>query len=129
MQTTFRNILIIISPFLIMLIVNEISRKTVTEKPYLKNGITAINSSTTFENKCSWQCHNNTAFCMQHHVKSPKYLVNIIKPFYFGMISALGATGGYALANIIFLVVLWPIFMFVLFIKVLDNRKKLSRLP
>ena len=129
MNIAFRNTLIIISPFLIMILVNEISRKTINEKPYQKNGITAINSSQAFANKCSWQCHNNTAYCMAHHVKSPPFLVEKIKPIYFGMITALGATGNYGLANIIFLVLLWPIFMFVLFIKVLDNRKKLSRLP
>lgn len=123
-----RIILFIISPFILMILVNEIARKTVKDEVYKRNGITAINSSTIFKNKCSWQCHNNTSYCINHHVKSPAFLVKKIKPIYFGIIALLGATASYGLANILFLVVLWPCLIFLLIFKILDNRKRLIQL-
>lgn len=127
MKNICRNILVIIVPFVLMILVNEISRRKVNDKLYVKNGITAINSATIFANKCSWACHNNTAYCIKHHVKSPTFLVKKIQPVYFGIISLLNSTGSYGLANIIFLVILWPCLIFLLLIKTLSNRKKLNQ--
>lgn len=113
-----------------MIIVNEIVRPTVKEKPYSKHGITAINSVDKITNKCTWICHNNTTFCKVHHVKYLKNYYAHTDPIYFGTIGLLAKTGNYGLANIVFLVILFPILIWLFIIKSLniqDNIKIIKR--
>lgn len=128
MSNTGRNILLLIFPFFLMILVNEISRPTIHEKPYQLKGISAMNSNIRTPEKCSWNCHNETRYCLDHHTRLFKPYAPIISPIYFGMISMLASTGNYGLANIVFLVVLWPLFMLLLLIKNLNLYQKLSRL-
>ena len=89
-------------------------------------------------NKCSWACHNSTSnHCIKNHVK-------IIKPgfpyykqindFYWAIINFNSKTTNgkkvsdskyYAAMNVIFLVILWPLFMYSLLINYLRLRKKI----
>lgn len=108
MNRIIRNTLIIAAPFLFMIIVNEIYRPFIKENPSTNSGTPTMNPSKANPNKCSWQCHNNATYCLEHHVKSPQSVTSIINPFYNGIIFALKSTGNYRVANIIFLVILWP---------------------
>jgi len=65
--------------------------------------------------KCSWKCHDDTAFCKTNHVKYAKSYFNQIDPIYFGIINSLKSTGDYRGANILFLVLLIPIIIYFLF--------------
>lgn len=58
-----RNLLILTLPFLLMIAVNEFARPGIKEKPYRAYGVVAMNSSLQTPEKCTWSCHNNTAYC------------------------------------------------------------------
>lgn len=60
MKTLIRNAIIVISPFLLMMLINEFVRNTIKDKPFVRHGITAINSSRVIKEKCTWNCHNDT---------------------------------------------------------------------
>jgi hypothetical protein len=113
-----------------MIIVNEATRIRIKEKPYSAQGVSAINSNEYYPEKCSWACHNRTAFCKTNHVKYLKPYYGITDNLYFGAIDALASTGFYGVANIIFLVLLFPITILYFVIKSLniqDNISKISR--
>ena len=128
MKNIIRNIIIIISPFVIMILVNEIVRPTITEKPYSRYGVSAMNSSVQTPEKCTWSCHNNTTYCKQHHTKLMNKYFKYLDPLYFGLINLLASTGNYGLANIVFLIILWPLLMYVLLIKSLNMQQKIKKL-
>ena len=111
-----------------MILTNEIVRPTIKEKPYSLQGVTAMNSSIQTKDKCTWNCAANTTYCKQNHVKYVKQYFEIIDPIYFGIIRLLAATGNYGLANIIFLVILWPLVMYYLLIKSFDMNARIKEL-
>ena len=81
------------------------------------------------ENKqCSWTCHNNTLQCKQNHTKLLKPFLHIIDVPYNKIIEGLSGTGNYKLANVAFLVILWPFLMLFLFIKILSFLKQIKTL-
>jgi len=125
-----RNISIILSPFLLMIIINEAARIKIKEKPYIAQGVAAMNSDGYYPEKCSWACHNKTAYCKTYHVKYLKPYFTVTDKFYFGAISALASTGFYGVANIIFLVFLFPFIILYFVINSLniqDNIGKIKR--
>ena len=125
-----RNILILLSPFLFMALINEAVRLNIKEQPYTAHGINAVNSAEYLPNKCTWICHNNTIYCKTHHVKYLKPFYAITDFFYFGVIGILASTDNYGAANIIFLVFLFPLTILYLIIKSLniqDEIRKLSK--
>src|SRR6478735_4046058 len=117
MKRFVRNILILLSPFVLMALINEVVRTKIKEKPYTAHDITAINSAEYLPEKCTWACHNNTAYCKAHHVKYLKPFYGVTDVLYFGEIAALASTGNYGAANIIFLVLLFPITILYFIIK------------
>ncbi len=128
MKIFARNFFIITTPFVLMVLINEVIRTKINETPYSAHGITAINSAEYLKEKCSWACHNNTAYCKSHHVKYLKSNYKLTDVFYFGAISALASTGNYGAANIIFLVLLFPITILYFFIKSLNIQNKIRKL-
>ena len=122
-----RNLLILISPFILMIVVNETARSKISEKPYILKGVPTINSAEAFSDKCSWKCHNNTSYCKEHHLKYVKGHLKYIDPFYSGFINLLQSTGSYGLANILLLVIAWPLLMFYLLVKVLDFHSEIKK--
>ena len=128
MKIFTRNILILIFPFVLMFIINEALRIKIRENPYSLNGIAAINSAEYLQEKCTWACHNNTEYCKIHHVKylKPYYLKTDF--FYFGIISVLKSTGNYGVANIIFLVFLFPITILYFIIKSINLQNEIRKL-
>lgn len=111
-----------------MIVVNEMVRPTILEKPYARRNAVGINSAKALKDKCSWSCHNNTSTCQQNHVKYLKPYFNQIDPVYFGIIGGLKGTGDYVIANIIFLVIFLPLLIYLLFIRVLNLRSEIKAL-
>jgi len=103
-----------------MVIVNEAYRPTIKETPYTAHGITAINSDIRSPHKCSWVAHSDTSYCKQHHVKFLKAHFHITDKIYFGAIAALRSTGNYGAANIIFLVILFPLIIWYSLVNIID---------
>lgn len=115
-----RNIVLLLFPYLIMVVINESYRPLITEKPYSVYGITAINSDIRSLHKCSWIAHSDTSYCKLHHVKFLKDHFQITDEMYFGVIGALRSTGNYGAANIVFLVILFPLIMWYSLVKIID---------
>ena len=116
-----RNIIILGIPVLFMVIVNEYVRISSTEVPYSKYGVTAINSVNADSKKCTWICHNNTNYCKDNHVKHLKNKLVHTDILYFGIIGLLASTGNYGLANILFLVILAPLWVWYFTAKSIDT--------
>ena len=134
MKKTFRNMLILISPYLLMILLNEGVRPTKNELGYertikysnFKSTIIAINPKLKTHDVCSWRCHNSG--CKPQLFKSVE---NYINPIYFSIISFLksgGSFGSYAIANILFLVFIWPLAMFYLLIKSIDMHEEIKKI-
>lgn len=128
MKKNLRNILILLFPFLLMITTNEIVRPTLKEKPYSGLGTAAMNSADRNKDKCTWICHNDTNFCKEHHVKFLKPFYWLTDIMYFGVITLLKLTGSYALANIFFLVVLIPMFIWFFIIKIINMQLEINLL-
>jgi len=111
-----------------MVLVNELRRPHIHEKPYQKEGVTAMNSAQKITNKCSWHCHNNTAYCKANHVKLMSKHFKYTDSIYFGIINTLKATGNYGAANIIFLVLIIPFAIVYLLLRSLQMQKEISKL-
>lgn len=120
--------LLLFLPIIGMILVNEYSRHTTTEKGYQIQEVTAVNSAKKYPQKCSWICHNDTDFCKQNHVKLVTPIFQIIDPIYFGIINSLKSTGNYGLANVVILGVILPFLMILLFIKSLQMQSEIRRL-
>ena len=127
MKKLLRNLALLIAPFLVMVLTNELVRPTIEEQGYTRQGVTAINSAIRSTSQCSWNCHNDTQYCKQHHIRWVGY-EKWIDPIYFGMIKRLKSTGDYELANIIFLVILAPLLMYILLVKIFDLTQQIKNL-
>ncbi|MGB1247243.1 MAG: hypothetical protein ACPG4Z_00050 [Chitinophagales bacterium] len=127
MKKIFRNIIILIAPFLIMFVVNELSQHPKKPDGIIFSGVKTINYDGVVMYECSWHCHQNTQFCIDNHTHFLQPVIDYINPIYFAIIDGLFATGNYGLANIVFLVILWPLLMYFLLIKCLNLRSKLKQ--
>ena len=123
-----RYILIFLSPFLFMILINECIRPTIKEEGYVYSGIKAINSKLITPEKCTWNCHNATDYCKENHVKLSPAFIEKSDPLYFGLIMRLRAQDKYVINNIIYLITLWPLLMMILLIIVLNLRKRIKSL-
>ncbi|HEY9220917.1 MAG TPA: hypothetical protein VIO43_04975 [Lutibacter sp.] len=128
MKKIILYIIILVLPFLGMVLVNEVSRQKITDKPYVISGIVTINSKIKTPDKCTWTCHNNTNYCKIHHVKIAKSNFKFIDPIYYLIILLLQLTGGYALANILILVIMAPLFFYILLIKSINIQFQINKL-
>ncbi len=128
MQNRTRNLFILIIPFFLMILINEYSRVDIKWQGYNFKDVSVMNSSKKTTKECTWNCQNNTAFCKSNHVKYLKSYFSYIDPIYFGMIKFLKSTGDYQVANIIFLMFIWPLVMFVLIINSLSLIAKIKNL-
>jgi hypothetical protein len=115
-------------PIAIVIIVNESCRQKNVKEPFSPSGVVAMNSVKAFKNTCSWKCHNDTRYCINNHAKSFAANSSFVRTFYFGIIRILKSTGDYGLANIIFLVLLWPLLMYLLLVKALNIQIKINKL-
>ena len=124
-----------------MVIVNEAVRPKLTERPFKytksfdlfglpqKAVISGMNTGEKKKDQCTWYCHNNNSFCINSHKKISFH--NYIGNLYNDIIALLKKgdyQGNYAINNIIFLVILWPLIMFLLLTKSLDIQRKINKL-
>ena len=117
-RAVIRNIIILFAPILLVVAVNEYARLVMKPDTKAKTGYASLTINTQAPNKelCTWQCHNNTNYCKHHHVSWLRpYLAITDKP-YFAVINLLKSTGQYQAANIVFLVVLLPIWIYLMLI-------------
>ena len=116
-----------LAPFLLMVVVNETYRLKSTNS-YQLLGISVINTDERDRNSCTWNCHNATNYCKLHHVVYLRDDFYWVDPIYFGIINVLMSTGNYSLANLVFLVILWPLVIYLLLLRAIRNRKHLKLL-
>ncbi len=123
-----KNIALLIMPFLMVVLINELVRSSANESGYLLNGVSAINSAEKHTDKCSWHCHSNTTFCKENHVKLAKPFFNYTDAAYFGLINLLQKTGSYVLANLFFLVALLPLLIWFFIVKSFNIQTEIKTL-
>jgi hypothetical protein len=121
-----RNTLILIAPFLAMMLINEIHRVIKDDKGGIYNGLSTLNSSNAKVKKCTWYCHSNTPFCKLHHVSISKNALNQINPIYESIINTLKKGNDYNLMNVLFLVIIIPMFIWFFIIKALNIQDKIN---
>lgn len=109
---------ILLFPYIIMLIVNETVYEKSSTKTIFGYNVTTHNPHSFTKEKCTWSCHHNTSLCEKHHIKHQS--IKKIDIIYDKIISLLytGGSSFYAINNIIFLVLLWPLWMLYMFIRV-----------
>lgn len=100
-------------PAVLVLTVNTFARSRMSNEHVRSAGL-YINSAKPDKTRCTWHCHNNTAFCQKHHVKYLKAYLPLTDQPYFGVIDLLKGTGQYRLANIVWLVVVIPFAIYLL---------------
>lgn len=122
------KVLLLSLPFIIMVLVNEFCRQQIKETPYGGRGVEFMNPELWVHNKCSWACHNSSAFCEKHHIKYLRPVKQYIDPIYFGIIRFLKASPNYALANLLFLAILWPLLMWYLLVRCIEMRQTIKKL-
>ncbi|WP_430933615.1 hypothetical protein [Saccharicrinis sp. 156] len=128
MKKSIRNIAILIAPVLLMVAMNETVRPTIQDKAFNDSVYTGMNARQKIEDYCTWNCHFNTRYCMDHHVKYLRPYFNITDTVYYGMINWLRIPGDYIWANIVFMVILIPFLIWFFIIKSLNIQDKIKRL-
>lgn len=128
MKNIFYYLFPLLLVFSAMTVVNEYSRLSIGESSVSKSGYTTMNAHNATPDACTWSCYHNTTYCKEHHTQLLKPYFSIIDPLYFGMISALLMTGNYGAANVIFLVILWPLLMSFLLVKTIRMQLQIFKL-
>jgi hypothetical protein len=132
MFSRMKYLLLLLLPYLIMVVVNEVSRWQQPLAYEYKGGVTygvsipAINPSEGDPDRCTWRCHDDTEYCLRHHVEYAP--AEWLKSGYFGIIRLLAGTGTYGLSNVLLLGAGWPFMMLLLLIGVVRMRRKIKSL-
>ena len=125
MKKIFAYISIHLIPFVLMVAVNEWYRGARKEKSFTKYpGV--MNSGQRMRDRCSWACHEATAYCKKNHVKSVKSNFEFTDSLYFGLIGGLRMTGVYQAANVFFLVLAVPLLIWFFLYKSLDYQYRIQ---
>ena len=125
-RTLFFYLFLLISPFLLMVAVNESTQKGNYSITVFNSPTFALNPGNRMDSQCTWDCHTNGCSHRAHNTVN----IGVIDDLYKQIIDALQLKEGgdvYQAMNIIFLVILWPLLMFGLFvanIELFRNRKK-----
>jgi len=126
---TLRNILILIAPFIVMVIINEFERPKIKNNSNRYHGAMTINPSGFNPQKCTWECHHHTSsYCQIHHVKFLKPFYKVTDTPYYFVIQTLRGSGNYGIANIVFLVLLFPFTILYFLIKSLNLQDEINQL-
>ena len=128
MKLVLNVLLLLLLLFVVVVIVNEFSRVSALNSKDQRLSGTTINSSRQHPERCSWSCHDNTAYCKANHVKLLTPYFEYTDRAYFGIINGLRSTGNYGWANVVFLVVLLPALMILLLLRILQMRRKIRLL-
>lgn len=111
-----------------MITINEVMRPTIKEKPFQQFGKATINSTDQLQNKCSWYCYGHTDYCKAQHVNLNNKYFALTDPLYFGLVELLKVGNHYALANIVFLILLVPLCIWYFLIKALNIGDEIRKL-
>ncbi len=125
MQTFLKSILLLSILFSLMIFTNESQRGSIDLHYFKIYGSSTMNSAENNLVSCTWACHNNTTHCKKHHATTIASYFEWIDPLYFGIINGLKKTENYGLANVVLLVVAWPLWMCYIFIRILLMKKQL----
>ena len=125
MKTFYKSILLLSIPFFIMILINESQRESFDLHYFTIYDSPTMNSAEYDHDSCTWACHNNTTHCIKYHATTIASYSDWIDPLYFGIINGLKKTGDYGVANVLLLVVVWPLSMCYLFIRILQMKKQL----
>ena len=128
MKNLRRYSIVFLLPFILIIIINKSFRGSIKESPYKNYEFSTINSSNKILDKCTWNCHNNTSYCKEHHVKFLKNSFSKTDQLYFGEIKLLRSTGNYGLANIAILVIFIPFLILYFFIKGFNIRNEIQKI-
>lgn len=99
MKTLLRRFALFLSPFILMIVVNEACR------------IMSMGEFWEGEN-CSILCHDTNEHCKKAHSRLPLSWRRAVDIPYEGLISKLGEAGNYRRNNVLYLVALWPMLMY-----------------
>lgn len=131
MKKIIRNLLLLVLPFLCIVLINEVSRPTIKEKPFSRYSNT-MNSGQKLKNKCSWECHENTDHCKRNHVKMLSPYFSLTDRIYNGVIKILQNDeeefSFYQITNVVFLVLVIPLFILLLLAKSLSIQDQIRQL-
>ena len=126
-----RNLLLLVLPFLCIVLINEVSRPTIKEKPF-SDYSNAMNSGQKLKNKCSWECHENTSYCKRYHVKLLSPYFSVTDSLYYGVIGVLknkeDEFSFYQIMNVVFLVLGIPLLIWLLLAKSLSMQDQIRQL-
>lgn len=122
-----RNMILLFLPIVLMIGINEVFRTQIKNNTYSIYGSATINPADKNTEKCTWECHNNTAFCKKNHIRLLKNYTETTDTVYFGVINLLAKSGDYVFANIIFLVFLFPLLIWFFITKSLSIQKKINK--
>ncbi len=132
MSSRVKYLFLLLLPYLIMVAVNEFIRWRQPVAYEYKGGVTygasipAINPSEGDPDRCTWRCHDETEYCLRHHVEPPP--PDWLKEAHLGIIRVLAGTGAYGLSNVLLLGVGWPLVLLLLLIGVVRMRQKIKSL-
>lgn len=127
MASVIKSIFLLFLLFLLMVVINESMRTSIPPHSFNIYGVSPMNSGTYNLSKCTWACHDATTLhCKVHHATLASSYSKWIDSIYFGMIGGLRSTGNYGVANVILLVLAWPLIMSYLFLRVWKMRKELQ---
>lgn len=119
---------LLVLPFLMMVIINEFVRFHEEVTPYTNFGITMINPLAPDQENCTWICHNQTQYCKDHHVKHLAPYFETTDLIYFGVIDHLHQMGNYAVANLLILVLGFPLAIWLFLIKGVSYQLKINQI-
>ena len=122
MNNKIRNLFLFLLPFALMVFVNHFIKPTVDPIP--NDG--KWNSTLPIAERCTWACHDSTNYCIAHHVKMNKLLLNFTRPIYFGEIILLQMIGNYSFANILILVTLVPLYIWYFLVRIIDTLQEIK---
>jgi hypothetical protein len=129
MGNTKRNLLIFFAPILLMIMVNESAWLIQGKSNHYYGKQPTINSANQIKDKCTWECHDNTAYCKHNHVKLVKGVVSYTDIIYNKTIQLLQSSNrSYAMDNLIYLVFGMPLFIYFLLIKCIDNYYQIKKM-
>ena len=118
MKKLIRNSVILLSPFLIMILINEYYRIKLPPSTVFNK----INTKDFLSDKCSWDCYKEGC-------KHKKIIKNrVVNKLYKKIINFHHSSKkiSYEGMNIIFLVILWPIGMYILLLKCINIQQKIN---
>ena len=117
MKIVYRLLLLII-PFACMVLVNSTHDPVIVGEVFVLQGVPARNDATYVKTRCSWVCHNDTAYCMEHHSSWAKPILPLTNLLYFGLIALMSIGGAYGAITLLLLVVVAPLTLWWLLVRV-----------